>query len=125
MNEDITAEGRKQRRDVTSAAAQPRTQAVTLASEAAVHRRATFLGLTQASEQELGDTPRALGDSRLTPTKARADGSHLLRWVSQYAGHSRNSSKAFCCLHPFPPPPPPLMILEKKKGKRGWDQASG
>lgn len=66
---------------------------------AAVHRRATFLGVTQASEQELGDTQRAPGDTQLTPTKAGADGSHLLCWAGQHAGHSRNSSKAFCFLH--------------------------
>lgn len=55
-------------------------------------------GVTQNSKQELGDTQKAPEDTQLTPTKARADGSHLLCWVSQHAGHSRNSSKAFCCL---------------------------
>lgn len=49
----------------------------------AVRGRATFLGVTQDSKQELGDTQRAPQDSQLTPTKARADGSHLLCWVSQ------------------------------------------
>lgn len=55
-------------------------------------------------------------DTRLTPTKARRDGSHLLGSASQHSGHSKNSSTRLFWLFPVCPQAT-SFVNELKEGK--------